>query len=265
MKSIIALALICAIGLQQTVLVTSNTNNTVITSPASVSVGVDPYHSTYQPNYLGNGALWIWQSGSGSWPNLYSVHFKTEFYVNCQSPATLIITADNSFSASINGGPAMTGADWTKTFKFTLQKLNCGLNTLVVNATNRDQQSPAALIFAVVQNQSSCFTCRSPLSYYNFNTCSCQCIKGCDNCKEVNPLYTYHPYPVCGCMCAKILECPANQHFNRNTCACQCNRIICLPGYHQNPKTCGCVKTCLPTTPCPKGKIWSTAHCECIC
>lgn len=138
MKRIIAIALICVIGLQQTVLVTSNINNTVITSPASVSIGADSYHNTYQHNYLGNGAYWIWQSGGVSWPDLYVVHFKTEFYASCESPATLLITADNIFSASINGGVAMTGGDWTKTFKFTLQKLNCGLNTLVVNVTNRD-------------------------------------------------------------------------------------------------------------------------------
>lgn len=173
MKTFIAFALICVIGLQQTVLVTSGTNNTIITSPASVNIGVDSYHTTYQPNYLGNGAQWIWQNGGTSWPDLYVVSFKTEFYASCQSPATLLITADNIFSASINGGPAMTGADWTQVFKFSIEKLNCGLNTLVVNVTNKDNQSPAALVFAVVQDQSSCFKCRTPLSYYNVNTCSC--------------------------------------------------------------------------------------------
>lgn len=263
MKTLIVLAIICTLALQQTVLIASSATNTVVTFPSSATINLEPYHNTNNPSYIGYGAQWVWQSSGSTWPNNYVNNFQSNFYASCKGAATLIITADNIFSASINGGPAMTGSDWTKPQKFSIN-VNCGPNILVVNVTNKGSLTPAALIFAVVQSPSVCPNCTGLFSYYDVNTCSCRCTKGC-RCTVVNSLYTWYDYPTCGCMCKKSLVCPANQYFNSNTCTCQCKPVACLPGYYQSPKSCECVKRCINTVSCPRGMIWSATLCKCVC
>lgn len=236
MKTLIVLAIICTLTLQQTVLVASSTTNTLITSPSSATINVEPYHTSNNPGFIGYGAQWLWQASGSSWPNNYVNNFQSNFYASCNGSASLIIAADNVFSASINGGSAMTGNDWTRPQMFTI-KVNCGHNTLVVNVTNKDKASPAALIFAVTQDPSICPNCIGALSYYDVNTCSCKCTQGC-NCTGINKLYAWNDYPICGCKCAVWLKCPDNQYFNTNNCTCQCKPVSCLPGFTQDLKTC---------------------------
>lgn len=262
MKTIIVLAIICTLTLQQTVLVASSASNTLVTFPSSATINLEPYHNANNPNFIGYGAQWVWQASGSSWPNNYINSFQSNFYASCDGAATLVITADNVFSASINGGPAMGGSDWTKPQKFDI-KVNCGFNTLTVNVTNKDQSSPAALIFAVVQDPSVCPKCTGLFSYYDVNSCSCRCIQSC-SCTALNSLYMWYDYPTCGCMCAKSLICPANQYFNANTCTCQCKPVSCLPGFYQDPKTCECVRRCVDTG-CPRGMVWSASQCKCVC
>jgi hypothetical protein len=159
MRKAITLSLLLVLALQQTVLLSSSSSNTIITSPISAPAVLEPYHTGANPNFISNGAQWLWQAGGQSWPNGYVAVFQTQFYASCKSPAILTITADNSFSASLNGGAAMTGNDWTKIYKFDLANLLCGPNTLVISVVNLDEGSPAALIFAVTQDQSACFKC----------------------------------------------------------------------------------------------------------
>jgi hypothetical protein len=153
----------------------------------------------------------------------------------------LTITADNSFTARVNGGSAYTGDDWRKIYTFTIKNIKCGLNKLVVSTVNADRNSPAALIFAITQDQSRCYQCASPLSYYNRDTCRCECIDRC-NCLTANRLYVWQGYPTCGCKCRLINFCGDIQYFNQRTCSCRCKKIACLPGYYQHASTCLCVK-----------------------
>jgi hypothetical protein len=208
--------------------------------------------------------------------------FTAKFYAKSTKNATLTITADNTFSAKLNGGVAFTGNDWTKKYTFTLCNLVCGENTLVITVINQDAGSPAALIFAVTQDQSKCFECLSLLSYYNEKTCQCECISGCKSCYQANPLYCYKDYPVCGCACSRELSCGSCKHFNKNTCACECDSVSCLPGYKQSESTCLCEKivtTCTPpltwdsvsctckcgvTKACARGSSWSISTCSCF-
>ena len=241
MKEIILLALLCTFSLQQTVLLSSSASNTIVTSPANFVVVHEAYHNANNPNYIGYGARWIYKNGSSSWPNGDQASFLSNFYADCQANATLVITADNVFSASLNGGAVFTGNWWPTVYKFTLTNLRCGLNTLTVNVTNRDEKSPAALIFAVVQNQSKCYDCLTPTAFYNRNTCKCQCLDRC-NCATASPRYIWAGYPICGCRCRQVLRCATNRYFNPQTCTCLCKPISCLPGYYQDQNTCLCRK-----------------------
>jgi hypothetical protein len=173
MKSILLLALLWALSMEATVLVSSGLNNTIITSPSNKTVVIEKYHTTNNFNYISYNAQWLWKAGGESWPSQDTVVFRSQFYADCQSPATLIITADNIFYASLNGGSAYTGNDWTKKYQFTLSKLTCGINILIFTVINKDPKTPAALIFAVIQDQTNCYGCKSLLSYYNLNTCRC--------------------------------------------------------------------------------------------
>ena len=55
---IVAMLLTCVFT--STVLVNSDPLTTTITSPSGKEVQVEPYHTKYKPDYLGNGAKWIW-------------------------------------------------------------------------------------------------------------------------------------------------------------------------------------------------------------
>lgn len=174
MKRVFVAALLALAVATQTVLVSSGPSTTIITSPSSQVVGVEAYHTANHPNYLGNGAQWIWVSGSSSWPHGYSATFQALYYADCpQVSATLRVTADNTFTIYNNGVQIGTGSDWTKVFIFTL-KLQCGWNNLTIVAVNWDAGSPAALVFSVIQDQSTCYACReNPSAFYNREKCTC--------------------------------------------------------------------------------------------
>lgn len=58
-----------------TILLASNTTNTIITSPPGATIVPEPYHTANNPNFISNGAQWLWQSGGQSWPDGYTVSF----------------------------------------------------------------------------------------------------------------------------------------------------------------------------------------------
>jgi hypothetical protein len=136
-------------------------------------VVIEKYHTTNNFNYISYNAQWLWKAGGESWPVGDTVVFQSWFYASSKSPAILIITADNIFSASLNGGAPFTGNNWFKIYQFSLNNLTCGINTLTITVVNQDKGSPAAVIFAVIQDQTNSSICTSPLSFYNPNTCQC--------------------------------------------------------------------------------------------
>ena len=173
MKRILLVTLLCALTLQQTVLVASGVSTTAIVTPAATAIVLEPYHNTNNPNHL-PGAQWVWKTGGQSWADGDVATFESVFYADCSSaPIVLKITADNEFSASLNGGAAVTGNDWRVINTFTMSGLVCGTNKLQITVVNRDGNSPAALIFLVEQDQSKCYQCETALSFYNRNTCQC--------------------------------------------------------------------------------------------
>ena len=142
-------ALLCVLTLQQTVLVASGVTTTTIVNPLGQKIALEPYHNRVNPNHL-PGAKWVWKSGGEAWAEGDTVYFESKFYADCSSgPITLKITADNSFSATLNGGAAVTGDNWTKVYSFTMTGLVLGVNKLEITAVNRGSGTPASLIFLV--------------------------------------------------------------------------------------------------------------------
>lgn len=220
MKAQLLFGLLCCLTLQQAVILASSTINTVIISRSGLTVGEDPYHNRHHPNYLGTGAQWIWQSGGSSWPHGQTLTFQTQFNIDCNGRATLSITADNTFSAVLNGGGVpMKGDDWTRKYAFTLSPLHCGVNTLAITAVNYHDNTPAGLIFSVTQDQSSCYNCITRLASFNRKTCQCECNEGCD-CQRANKDYIWFDYPTCGCSCSRNLICKSKRYFVQKSCSC---------------------------------------------
>jgi hypothetical protein len=107
----------------------------------------------------------------------------------------------------------VTGNDWRRIFHFTLSNVRCGVNTLEVTTINQHEGTPAALIFAVSQDEKTCYECHSPLSFYNPHTCSCQCVQP-PICVSLNPKYSWQPYPVCGYRCGMRGKCEEGQYWD---------------------------------------------------
>ncbi len=158
MKGLIIFCLLCTLAVQQTVLFSSSASNTVLIFPSGQTTVSSIFHesSAAFANYIGLGAHWVYKSGPDSWPTGNTATFKAQFYADCTLQGTLVIAADNVFSASLNGGPSMSGNDLKKKYSFPV-RIECGLNTLVITVTNLDVNSPGGVIFAVTQNQDRCY------------------------------------------------------------------------------------------------------------
>jgi hypothetical protein len=129
-KKTALVALLCVLTFQQTVLVASGVATTTIVNPLGQKIALEPYHNRVNPKHL-PGAQWVWKSGGEAWAEGDTVYFESRFYADCSSgPVTLKITADNSFSATLNGGAAVTGDNWTKVYSFAMTGLVCGVNKL---------------------------------------------------------------------------------------------------------------------------------------
>ena len=162
MKKVLLITFILGQILAQTLtpVVVSDPSTTFITSPINQVVGYEAYHNLRNPNFTGiPSARWIYIAGRDAWPNGYRVVFQSLFNVDCpQVTAQLKITADNNFTAYLNGALIGSGTDWTRIYTFNVT-LVCGVNNLTVVTINLGAGSPAALIFAIVQDQSTCYTC----------------------------------------------------------------------------------------------------------
>ena len=108
MNKTLIMSLLLIISLQQTVLLRSDPSTTIITSSNHITV-TEAYHTKNNPNFIGHGANWIYKKGLDSWPAGDKATFYAEFWADCQREAILTITADDSFSASVNGGTVLKG------------------------------------------------------------------------------------------------------------------------------------------------------------
>lgn len=98
---------------QNTVLLASNSSSTKVVWPPNKPVVQEIYHYANQPDFLGNGAQWVWLGGSDSWPDGFQAIYHSTFYSDCpKEDAILSITADNLFAAYLNGDQIGYGTSW---------------------------------------------------------------------------------------------------------------------------------------------------------
>ena len=112
-------------------------------------------HST--PTF--DGAQWISDNSSSTWPPGYRMSFETSFTIDCpQQPAILTIIGDDNFEAYLNGQLIGNGSGWRTAYNFTVY-LNCGNNNLTTVAINNSGNQ--GIIFSLVQNQTNCYICNT--------------------------------------------------------------------------------------------------------
>jgi len=195
--------IICATAppASEVLLVQSDTSGaTTIISPSGLGVAVERRHTSHVPNYLGDGAQWIWNNvpnPADAWPVGYTNTFQSIFQVTaCPYQGKLNITADNIFEVWLNGVEIGNGDDWFKIYTFYVNFAH-GTNNMTIKVINQDDNSPESLVFTLVK-ETTTGTCLNPShTQYNSVSCLCQC-KSVTSCPAP---YQWSGYPVCGCIC----------------------------------------------------------------
>jgi hypothetical protein len=104
MKNIVLLILIVAALAADAILLVSGPSTTTVLLPVGQTIAQEAYHTANHPNYIGNGPQWVWLGGSDSRPAGEVATFQALFTADCPNEkATLTITADNLFTAFLNG------------------------------------------------------------------------------------------------------------------------------------------------------------------
>ena len=175
----------------------SNLETTIITPGYFTALA--NFHNVYQNQYLGPGTYWIWNNEGNASPIGRKIAFQTLFYLNCNGPVTLNITADQSFVAYLDGKIIAQGENYVKVYSVPLAA-KCGSHNLTITVVKGSSAIGPGLIFALFQDQSGCFNCNQN-GEWNDNTCSCSCVTvcGCDANK------VWVAYPTCGCICNETI------------------------------------------------------------
>ncbi len=115
--------------------------------------------------------------------------------------------------------------------------LNCGCKNIIeFYSFGFSNAYPIAISYGFSQDCRNAMNCPNPLSYYNRNTCQCECSYP----RTCNWPF-YYSLTDCGCVCyINQQQCPSNKIFNRNTCSCECRWQNCPRGYILNQWTCTC-------------------------
>lgn len=139
MKAILLFFLVASVISAPTYLVVSSLTSSTIIYPPKKTVVLEPVLSGVRPDHItGSGAKWIFDNSidsAGNWPTGYTATVQALFYADCQAPATLVITGDNSFTAYVNGIKIGTGDNWDIKYTFPID-LKCGLNNLTAVVLN---------------------------------------------------------------------------------------------------------------------------------
>lgn len=244
-----------------------------IASLARVSAPTQPSNWNFlKDSSLGDSSKWVSPDGSFAVkPIGYLATYTITFYTDCpQNGVTLYYATTGSSYVQLNGEWILTG-DYpfpsTKPHKVLLKQptLKCGCNVIKVLVYNAWWASPAALIYSLSQDTTGCYNCTNlGVTFYNKNTCQCECASEACDCK--NTAKTWFNYPYCGCVCSKSLICAANKYFNRQTCTCDCQPKCCPAGYVQDPSTCECRRQiyCFRVELCKVGYTWDSIACQCV-
>ena len=262
MQTILFLLALLALSACQANLLLSHPHTTTIVKPPNTLIGYSAHHSSKYADWLGNGAEWVSNSEQVSLPAGYSATYQSLFRADCLSTGTLRIAVDDIFRVWVNGVYVGTGNDINRVYLYNITLL-CGVNNLTIEVDNSFHDTPSAVVFTVIQDQTQCYNCVTASGlegHYNRQTCQCECVSRC-GCQ--NPLRWYD-YPSCHCACDSFADCVAPLYFDNRVCECKCPAKECPLGSSQDPNTCECVGTCAAFSPCPSGQEWDRLLCRCM-
>jgi hypothetical protein len=164
------------------------------------------------------GGEWVSPAMGRLLPIGHMTEYNIKFTPACnQNDVELRFSATGSAFVYINDKFLQSWSlPYPKTHMITIDSkdLKCGCNNVKIMVYNYYFESPAALIYTL-QQDNECSCQNEELTFYNKDTCQCECINEYE-CK--NPLKKWHGYPTCGCKCSNIKECAAEAEFNRKSC-----------------------------------------------
>jgi len=138
--------------------------------PAAVdegAYGTAPWYSS-APFPTGTPAHWIWHYDSRSSSDMDTVYFRKSFWPTT-AHATLTITADNSFTAYLNGGLIASGSNWTAPVVVDVNLSPGTVNVLNIVASNSG--GPGGLLVDVAEKVEPLWTAlRFPGQYFDAET-----------------------------------------------------------------------------------------------
>ena len=108
---------------------------TLTLATIAITIGISPAPVRSDP-----AAVWTWVWAADNAPAPDTVYLRETFRLpSVPSSAILLITADDAYTAYLNGDkkPVAQGADWTTVQQFTITKqLTRGLNLIAIRAVN---------------------------------------------------------------------------------------------------------------------------------
>jgi hypothetical protein len=107
---------------------------------------------------LGTGTYWVWDNEGMASPPGRTLTFQALFYLSCNSSLLLNITADDHYSAYVDGKLVLKGNNWRVINSINLS-LGCGSHNLTVVATQGTSQYGPGVIYILSQNQNNCYNC----------------------------------------------------------------------------------------------------------
>ncbi len=113
----------------------------------------------------------------------------------------MIIAADDSFTAILNGCKTFTGSNWRTVNRFLFRNLKCGIDTLVITVENSEVDSPAAVIFAVPRTNPTVTTVNHLFPSIIGTLASASALKN-----VLAHQNTSGKLPICGCMTLKTFQ-----------------------------------------------------------
>jgi hypothetical protein len=145
------------------------------------------------PSFPSSSAKWIWSSYTIGVPSTVdtTVYFRKKFTPNVDS-AVLYITADDEFTAYLNGVQITTGNNWHEVKTVTLN-LNVGVeNVIAISATNKaaasaSYENPAGVLayikyapYSPASGTQGIFSLQTPMSRVIPVGTTYTAIRGCD-------------------------------------------------------------------------------------
>ena len=145
------------------------------------------------------------------------------FYSSCsKNGAELVLSTTGMTYVKINNKWILTeGHPYPDLHKVFIQPddLKCGCNILEIFVFSCHYPSPGAVNFKLTYDDTNCYHCHVPSTFYNRYSCECEFFRT---------------------TCTSIGIFQSNRYYNKKTCTSDCLPRCCPRGHVHNKNTCAC-------------------------